>query len=627
MDGTLVDTEPYWIAREHEIVAEFGNGLWNEEHGRQLVGRDLRDSARYMIEHGELPLAVDHVVNLLLDGVIDRLRTRIPWQPGAPELLAELRRAGVPCALVTMSWRRFADAVVHALPRGTFDAVVTGDEVTHGKPHPEPYLRAAALLGVDPHQCVAIEDSPTGIQSAMAAGCVTVGVPHIVPLVPQPGLRIEPTLLGMMPELLLAPQPALPAQAAPHTAPAGSRQAAVHTPPAPPARAARNRRPWLVAATAVAVLGAAGGATVRLADDSPPPPPDIPIDAWAPYWNLDRSRPALDSYGYLLREVSPFWFETRGATSIVLDENVPADIAAAFVAEARRQRIPVLPAVTDGMPRGGLAAVLADPASRAAHVQALVDFARFGDFDGIDLDYEGFAFVDSRETWDEIRPNWVLFVDQLGRALHADGRLLSVTVPPPQNYAVYAIEQLEAHVDRIRIMAYDYSTAEPGPIAPLSYVRDTIDTAKRLIGDDSKIVLGVPLYGYNWVVGTTGVCPADAPGQREAVAQHQVDELLAKRGAAAVFDATTGESSFSYELELTDGVTTCVQSRQVHYVDAEGARLRIDMARRSFLGGAALWALGFDDGATWTAIGSLGRVDDPASGGSTTVAPSSTVGG
>jgi spore germination protein YaaH len=260
-------------------------------------------------------------------------------------------------------------------------------------------------------------------------------------------------------------------------------------------------------------------------------------------------------------------------------------------------------------------------------VQALVDFARFGDFDGIDLDYEGFAFVDSRDTWAEIQPNWVMFVEQLGRALHADGRLLSVTVPPPQNYAVYAIDQLEAHVDRIRIMAYDYSTAEPGPIAPLSYVGDTIDTAKRLIDDDGKIVLGVPLYGYNWVVGTTGVCPADAPGQREAVAQHQVDELLAKRGAAAVFDATTGESSFSYELELTDGVTTCVQSRQVHYVDAEGARLRIDMARRSFLGGASLWALGFDDGATWTAIGSLGRVDDPASGGSTTVAPSSTVGG
>jgi HAD superfamily hydrolase (TIGR01509 family) len=547
-----------------------------------------------MIEHGELPLAVDHVVNLLLDGVIERVTARIPWQPGARELLASLQRAGVPCALVTMSWRRFADAVVHALPPGSFQVVVTGDEVAHGKPHPQPYLRAAELLGVDPRQCVAIEDSPTGIRSAMAAGCVTVGVPHILPLAAQPGLRIEPTLQGLTPRQLLAPKPERPAG---------------------------NRRPWIVGAVAATVLGLAGATTLLLADDPLPPPPDIPIDAWAPYWKLDRNSASLDTYGYILREVSPFWFETRGAGSIVANENVPADAAAAFIAEAERQDIPVLPAIVDGMSKGGLAAVLADPSSRKVHVQALVDFARFGDFDGIDLDYEGFAFVDDRDTWDRIQPNWVAFVEELGGALHADGRLLSVTVPPPQNYSVYAIDQLEAHVDRIRIMAYDYSTAEPGPIAPLSYVSDTIDTAKRLSDDDSKIVLGVPLYGYTWGVATTGVCPADAPGQREAVAQHQVDELLAKRGAVAVFDAATGESSFTYELELTDGVATCVQSRQVHYVDAEGARLRIDMARRSVLGGAALWALGFDDEATWAAIGSLGRLDEVT--GST----SSTVGG
>lgn len=612
MDGTLVDTEPYWIAREHEIVTEYGNGLWSEEHGRQLVGRDLRDSARYMIEHGELPLGVDHVVNLLLDGVIERVKARIPWQPGARELLASLQRAGVPCALVTMSWRRFAEAVVEALPPGSFQVVVPGDEVAHGKPHPQAYLRAAELLGVDPRQCVAIEDSPVGIRSAMAAGCITIGVPHVLPLAAQPGLRIEPTLRGLTPRQLLAAKP-------------------------PASRPSRNRRPWIVGAVAAATLGAAGATTLLLADDPLPPPPDIPIDAWAPYWKLDRNQASLGTYGYILREVSPFWFETRGADSIVASDNLPADDAAAFIADAKRQGISVLPAITDGMPKGMLAAVLADPASRAVHVQALVDFARFGDFDGIDLDYEGFAFVDSRETWDEIRPNWVLFVRQLGRALHADGRLLSVTVPPPQNYAVYAIDELEAHVDRIRIMAYDYSTADPGPIAPLDYVRDTIDTAKELIDDDTKIVLGVPLYGYNWVVATTGVCPADAPGQREAVAQHQVDELIAKRSAVPVFNATTGESSFSYDLELTDGVTTCVQTRQVHYVDAEGARLRIDLARRSFVGGAALWALGFDDAATWQAIGSLGRLEDTdgtggsggtdGTGGSTTVGAGSTVSG
>jgi hypothetical protein len=120
MDGTLVDTEPYWIEREHELVREHGNGAWTDEHAHALVGFDLRDSARYISEHGQVDLPVDDIVNLLLDGVIERVRRRIPWRPGARELLADLRSAGVPCALVTMSWRRFADAVVEMLPPDSF---------------------------------------------------------------------------------------------------------------------------------------------------------------------------------------------------------------------------------------------------------------------------------------------------------------------------------------------------------------------------------------------------------------------------------------------------------------------------------------------------------------------------
>jgi HAD superfamily hydrolase (TIGR01509 family) len=184
MDGTLVDTEPSWIAREHEIVAEHGNGRWTDEHGHALVGQDLRDSARYIAEHGEVDLDIDHIVELLLDGVIERVRRDIPWRPGARELLADTVAASMPTALVTMSWRRFTDAVVPALPPGSFSAVVAGDDVRHGKPHPEPYLEAARRLGVDPADCIALEDSPTGVRSAVAAGCVTFGIPHHVPVPP-----------------------------------------------------------------------------------------------------------------------------------------------------------------------------------------------------------------------------------------------------------------------------------------------------------------------------------------------------------------------------------------------------------------------------------------------------------
>ena len=143
MDGTLVDTEPDWIACEQELVAEHG-GSWTDDDARAVVGKPLLVSAGYLRAVGGVDLPPEEIVERLLDGVVARLRGRIPWTPGARELLVALGRGGVPVALVTMSYRRLAEAVVGELPEGTFGAVVTGDEVREGKPHPEPYLRAAA---------------------------------------------------------------------------------------------------------------------------------------------------------------------------------------------------------------------------------------------------------------------------------------------------------------------------------------------------------------------------------------------------------------------------------------------------------------------------------------------------
>jgi len=180
MDGTLVDTEPYWIATEFEVVDAHGHGGWTDSLAHALVGMDLRDAARFMQAHGGVRLSEGEIIEALLDGVVARVREAVPWRPGARELLAELGTVGIPCALVTMSWRRFAHAILDNLPQGAFQAVVTGDDVTHGKPHPEPYLLGASLLGVDPKRCVALEDSPTGARSAQAAGCVVVAVPNVV---------------------------------------------------------------------------------------------------------------------------------------------------------------------------------------------------------------------------------------------------------------------------------------------------------------------------------------------------------------------------------------------------------------------------------------------------------------
>jgi HAD superfamily hydrolase (TIGR01509 family) len=196
MDGTLVDTEPYWMAEEIALVEAYG-GTWTVEHAKALVGNDLRVSAHYIREHGNVPLDPDAIVLRLLDGVIARMRDHVPWRPGARELLDELRDSGVPCALVTMSWQPLARTFLDVVPKGTFAVVVTGDQVTRGKPHPEPYLHAARMLGVQPADALAVEDSPTGVASATAAGVPVLAVPHVLPIGEAPGRVVHPTLAGV----------------------------------------------------------------------------------------------------------------------------------------------------------------------------------------------------------------------------------------------------------------------------------------------------------------------------------------------------------------------------------------------------------------------------------------------
>jgi HAD superfamily hydrolase (TIGR01509 family) len=206
MDGTLVDTEPVWIQCEFELIESHG-GTWSREHAMSLVGNDLLDSGRYIHEHAGIDLEPSVTVEELLDRVMSRVGQTVPWRPGAAELLTDLRGRGVRCALVTMSYRRFVAPILSSLPPGTFEVIVTGDTVSQGKPHPEPYLTAAAILGVDPAETLAIEDSNTGARSAESAGCTVLVVENHVPVLPGRRRIFVETLAGMGAEDLPAPLP------------------------------------------------------------------------------------------------------------------------------------------------------------------------------------------------------------------------------------------------------------------------------------------------------------------------------------------------------------------------------------------------------------------------------------
>lgn len=196
MDGTLVDTEPYWISTEFELAERYG-GTWSEAHALNLVGNDLRVSAAYIQEHMGIDLGIDEIVGALLDGVVRKVEENVPWRPGAVDLVERTRAAGIPCALVTMSYDRFVAPILAQLPPETFRVVVTGDRVAQGKPHPEPYLTAAAALGLAASDCLAIEDSNTGAKSAEAAGCLVLVVENHVPVLPTERRVFADTLEGI----------------------------------------------------------------------------------------------------------------------------------------------------------------------------------------------------------------------------------------------------------------------------------------------------------------------------------------------------------------------------------------------------------------------------------------------
>jgi len=320
----------------------------------------------------------------------------------------------------------------------------------------------------------------------------------------------------------------------------------------------------------------------------------------------------------LMKEVMPFWYSLKSPT-VIRDDYVsgnPSWPMADTVCLMRRAGLQVIPTMTDGTDKLVLSGYLANAATRATLVKTIADLVVKNNFDGIDLDYEGFAFVDENTTWSKTAPRWVAFVKELSVALHASNKLLSVSTPYLYNpnevqkgYFVYAWADIASSIDRLRIMTYDFSVARPGPMGPLSWTEKTIQYAISVMSA-SKVYMGLPGYGRDWITSVNGKCPISAPpgligGAKAATFKmNYADAKAAIDGAVPIFNEQYSEVTYSYKqsyngLSATGAATACTVNRTVWYQNARSYADRIALVAKYRIGGAAIWTLGMEEvGAT-----------------------------
>jgi hypothetical protein len=316
----------------------------------------------------------------------------------------------------------------------------------------------------------------------------------------------------------------------------------------------------------------------------------------------------------LMKEVMPFWYSIKSPT-VIRDDYVsgnPSWPIADTVCLMRRAGLQVIPTMTDGTAKLVLSEYLANPATRTTIVKTIVDLVMKNNFDGIDLDYEGFAFVDGNTTWSKTAPRWVALVKELSVALHAQNKLLSVSTPyvydpkeKQKGYFVYAWADIASSIDRLRIMTYDYSVSRPGPMGPLSWTEKTIKYAISVMSP-SKVYVGLPGYGRDWITSVNGKCPTSAPPGIKAgakAATFKMNYAAAKAvidGAVPTFNEQYSEATYSYTqsyngLTAAGASTACTVNRTVWYQNARSYADRMALVAKYRLGGAAMWTLGMEE--------------------------------
>jgi len=386
-------------------------------------------------------------------------------------------------------------------------------------------------------------------------------------------------------------------------------------------------RSTAVAIAALSLFATALTAPAR-ADDNPP---RKIMTGWIPYYSMKTALPNALNNADLVREVMPFWytlkFDGKSKAPYVADLYAPANPSVPIsqpLTAMRNAGFSIIPTITDGTSKLVLAGLLKSPTSRTQVVNAIMNLVRTNNYDGVDLDFEGFAFVDGNSTWASTAPSWVALVKELSAALRAEKKILSVSTPYVLNptgaqkgYFVYAWAAIAPFIDKLRIMTYDYSVSKVGPIGPITWTERTVQYAVSIM-PASKVFVGVPGYGRDWVTAVSGVCPANVINTVKAGAKaatfvmRDAAALAATYGAVPTYNEQFGEMTFSYQkvyngTTATGLSTSCTASRTAWYQDARSWALRADLVTKYRIGGITAWTFGMEEPLAMEAIRTVAK--------------------
>jgi spore germination protein YaaH len=348
-------------------------------------------------------------------------------------------------------------------------------------------------------------------------------------------------------------------------------------------------------------------------------PPRKILTGWIPYYAMKTALPDVLNNSDLIKEVMPFWytlkFDGKAKAAVITDLYAPANPSVPIsepLTALHNAGFSIIPTITDGTDKLVLAGLLKSPTSRAQIISSIMNLVISKNYDGIDLDFEGFAFVDGNTSWSSTAPSWITFIKELSTALHAQNKLLSISTPYVLNpkdaqkgYFVYSWAAIASSIDKLRIMTYDYSVSKAGPLGPITWAERTVQYAVSIM-PASKIFVGVPGYGRDWVTTVSGICPANVAGSVKVGAKaatfvmRDAAALAATYGATPTYNEQFGEMNFSYQ-KVYNGTTasglatSCTASRTAWYQDAKSWALRAALVTKYRIGGITAWTFGMEE--------------------------------